>query len=380
MKILNIAFESMLSPQGGLGVHVRDCSTELARLGHDITVLGYDALTMEFCDVEFNGYRVINCKNTSIHANPKDGYYLLTLNDMLTENLLYHLKNEKFDIIALHDTVLWPIAKYAAIMFKAPIVTFAHLSHALCHRDYYYTEQKQFEVEQEWHAYMQSHSVCTCSKAYEKEIQDFFMIDRKFEIVYNGVDFEHLQQFVGSPKTITDKPLVGFVGRMVPSKGIGLILAAIKSCPDYYFILISNVAPGIEKFMPLVSEIRKMEETCQNFTWYNDIPTSSDEKWELMASCDLALVPSFHEPWGIISDEWGVLQVPKIITKVGGLTEHNSIDDSIMIEPTADALVRAIKEFKRDPKKVRNAHYWARKQSWANTAKQVEKYYMEVLN
>lgn len=153
MRILNIIFESVLSPLGGLGVFVRDSMIEVGK-SNDVTVLGYDPLTIEYANLNFNGYRVINCKNTNIHQSPRGPFHLLTLNDMMTENLIYHFKNEKFDIIHLHDTLLWSIAKYAAILTGGKIVTHIHLSNALVHKNMPFIPQRKYEVTQEAHAYM----------------------------------------------------------------------------------------------------------------------------------------------------------------------------------------------------------------------------------
>lgn len=382
LKILNILFENIEDPQGGLGVFVRDCFTEIAK-DHRVTMLSYDPMTLKFSDKNYRGCRVLNCRSTNIHQKPKGPYHLLTLNDMMVENLLYHLKNEHFDIIHLHDTLLWPIAKYAAILFKAPIITHAHLSHALVHRGYGMHPQMTYEVTQEAHAYMMAHGVMTCSKYYADEINQHFMLDLNWTVATNGVDFDHLQQFKYSKGLNREigkgKQVVGFVGRMVPSKGIELIMDAIRRIPDKHFLIISNVAPSVERYFPLVKELRRMKGNYKNFTWVSDLPTNSDRKWELMASCDIGLIPSLHEPWAIVTDEWGALKVPKIVTSVGGMPEHNADRNGIMIEPNSCELINAIQKFWLSQYKIKNALFEAKVRNWKNTADKVLKKYDQVL-
>ena len=383
MKILNIMFESILDPQGGLGVFVRDTMAELAK-SHQVSILGYDPLTIDHCDKMFNGCRVVNCRNTNIQQKPRGPFHLLALNDMMTENLLYNFKGDAFDIIHLHDSLLWPIAKYASIMFRAPIVTHCHLSHALVHRDYPFTDQKKWEVTQEAHAYMMSRACFTCSKSYAYSLQDYFMFDTGFTLATNGVNFDELRHYSYDKDfnhSLGDgKPVVGFIGRMVPSKGIELIIEAIKAIPEKHFVIISNIAPTVEKYMPLVKDIQRLQESSKNITWFKDIPTASAEKWKLMASCDLALVPSLHEPWGIVTSEWASLNVPKIVTRVGGLVEHNTDTDSIMIDPDAQQLCDAIQRFEIDPDKVSAAYNMAEGETWAKTADILECKYKEVMS
>ena len=340
-------------------------------------------MTMEFCDKTFRGYHVLNCMNTNIMQKPKGPYHLLVLNDMFVENLLFHFKNHTFDVVHLHDSLLWPIAKYAAILFKCPIITSCHLSHALVHKDYPMFDQKTFEVTQEAHAYLMSHGITTCSQSYADDVEDYFMMKRNFNVIYNGVDLDRLKSFNYNPKLNQElgkgKPVVGFVGRMVPSKGIHLILEASKHCHDKQFVIISNVAPTIEHILPLVADVKKAVKEQDNVIWFRDLPTDSDQKWETMASCDMSIIPSIHEPWGIVTDEWGGLRVPKIVTKIDGLLEHNTEDNSIMINPDISSLIKALEQT-LIPEKKENAYKIAENMTWKNTATQITNIYKEVIN
>lgn len=384
MKILNILFESVRCPQGGMGVFVRDSMSEVAKK-HEVTILGFDPIDFKFFNGEYNGCHVIDCRGTNIQIKPRGPFHFLALNDMLTENLLYHLSGEKFDVIHLHDTLCWPIAKYAAIMSRAPIVTHCHLSHALCHIGYPMDQQRIYEVTQEAHAYMMSHGILTCSKHYAARLEDYFMLDRKFTIAENGVDFESIMDYAYDPKLNHElgggKPVVGFVGRMVPTKGVHLVLDAIEKCPDVFFVLVSAITPSVEEYMPLIKEINKMkkENKIKNFKWISGMPTNDFMKWKIMASCDFALVPSVHEPWGIVTDEWGALRVPKIVTKVDGLVEHNSDENSIMIEPTVDAVIDAVNNFVSDGQRIDMAYKSAINQSWSNTAEVICNVYAKTI-
>ena len=147
MKILHITFESVFHPQGGMGVFVREVAKEQAKK-HKVSVIGFDPINLEYTDTIFQEYRVVNCKSTSIFSDPTGFNYLIVLYDMLIENLLYHFKKDSFDIIHLHDTLLWQVAKYASILFDAPIVTHCHLSHALVHSGATFSSQRKYEVTQ----------------------------------------------------------------------------------------------------------------------------------------------------------------------------------------------------------------------------------------
>ena len=382
MKILHITFESVFHPQGGMGVFVREVAKEQAKK-HKVSVIGFDPINLEYTDTIFQEYRVVNCKSTSIFSDPTGFNYLIVLYDMLIENLLYHFKKDSFDIIHLHDTLLWQVAKYASILFDAPIVTHCHLSHALVHSGATFSSQRKYEVTQEYHAYLKSHKILTCSEAYKKEVQEYFSLDRSFEVITNGVDSTLLRQYSYDKslnyKIGKGKQVIGFVGRLVPSKGISLILDAIQEFPNKMFVLIANVSPTVEDFTPYTKKLQSLQERVDNFLWVRDLQSDDPKKWEIMASCDLAIVPSLHEPWGIVTDEWGALRVPKIVSSIGGLLEHNTNEDSILIRPNTKDLFYALKHYKPDLRKVSNAFKNACASSWSAVVEKIEKCYREVL-
>jgi glycosyltransferase involved in cell wall biosynthesis len=373
---------------GGLGVFVRDCMAEMAK-NHEVTIIGYDPMTLEPFKGTVNGCTVINCRSTNTQYEPSGAYHTLSLLDMMIENLLYHLRGKEFDIVHLHDTLLWPIAKYASILFKAPIVTHAHLSHALVHSGYPFTPQKIYEVTQEAHAYLMPSAVITCSKSYREELKKYFMLDRHIEIATNGVNAQEIFKYCYDPALNAEigkgRPVIGFVGRMVPSKGVQHIIKLAKEFDNLYFLVISNVAPSVEKFHPLVADIKEAEATLPNIRWMKDLPSNSPEKWKLMASCDAAVIPSEHEPWGIVTDEWGILGVPKFVSRTGGLIEHNDDGDSIMIEPGENGLRQALIQFS-----LRGAPMFGHRmlaardlsmtRTWKRTAEKVETVYTRIVN
>lgn len=381
MKILTILYDSIYHPQGGVGVSVKHTTSELVKYGHKITLLCYNYNTKKFLDVQQNGYRVLDCETTNLNFMHKNGYYFLTLYDQLIKVLLTYLKNEKFDLIVLEDSLLWPIAKYASILFNAPISVFCRLSFGLLNRSIPQSLQ-MFQVRQEAESYQQANEIITSSNVYADSLKNYFNLTRDIKVVLNGVDFKALQKYTkyyNFDLKKSRKQTVGFVGRLVPTKGIYFIIEAIKKCPDKFFVILSNVNPQIEATSSLAKKLNKLKKTHSNFIWYKDIPSNSKMKWEIMALCDVAIIPSLHEPFGLVALEWAALKIPRIIFTVDGLTEFNSNDDAIMIAPKIDYLLYALKTFMYNQKLVDNAHKKAKQMSWNLTAKKINKIYTNII-
>ena len=126
------------------------------------------------------------------------------------------------------------------------------------------------------------------------------------------------------------------------------------------------------------SFLRREAEQLRNLTWLNrvDQPT----KWLLMKSADVGLVPSLHEPFGIVALEWMALEVPLMTTGVDGLADFTDRRNSIVVKYDVDAWSDALKRFKRSPKMVERALDTARKHSWRRAADDTTKVYERVMN
>ena len=385
LKILNISFDDLHSPGGGLGVFTRDHGNAMGKIA-DVTTVTMDPKMEKWHFGPFGNQRLLTCVNTNYQMKVEGPFHLLQQTNMMMQNIMEFIGREEFDVIHNHDTSCWNIAQMCQALYKAPIISTCHLSFGLVHHEGHVLSEDQFrwELTQEANCYHASEALTTMSEAYAQKLSDKFLLDRDFDLIPNGVDLEPLSKVepdLDFKKRIAgDKPLVGFVGRMVPSKGILDILAAAEVFPDHHFLIKSYVAPSVEKVYKLIEEVRERVNSLENVTWISDMPSHDPKKWEIMKACDLALIPSKHEPFGIVALEWGALQVPKIVSKVDGLVDHNSENDADMIEPNAEELIAAIKAHKRDERKVKNAYSVAEAHRWDSVANKMMEVYERCLS
>lgn len=144
--------------------------------------------------------------------------------------------------------------------------------------------------------------------------------------------------------------------------------------PQFHFELIANISPTVEKTNPLVKRLKKLKLTCRNFEWHNHL--DEDKKWKLMKIADIAIMPSLHEPFGIVALEWMGLGVPLIVSNIDGLSEFCNHENSTPINPLF--LTNAIKNHERCVERLRNATETAKQFTWERTAKETLKIYEEM--
>lgn len=394
-KILMIINGSPFDSNGGLGVHTRYLCDELRKFGDiELTLLCADYYTQEGglysmgdekrrvrpedWKHEPNYYRLLEVYNTNQLLTRIGFLQKMITDDIFLENALAFLGNEKFDLIHLHDANLWGVVKHLRALYRCPVLMSCHLNLFLSHDrlpdDPFYL----YDIQQEGSALYASNKILTVSRYYKEALQDEYWLEGKTEVVPNGVDYEFLEsiEYDEELRKKYDKPLVVFVGRMVPTKGVWHILDAIKQMQDHHFVLISALSPTLEPCNPLAHEIKKMKEQYSNFEWRNFCP--QEDKWKLMKVADIGIMPSLHEPFGITALEWMGMGVPLIVSDTGGLKEFCNGDNAALIEPTAESLIEAIKNHKADAEKLRNAKETAKRYSWQKIAGKTRDIYLSM--
>ncbi len=111
---------------------------------------------------------------------------------------------------------------------------------------------------------------------------------------------------------------------------------------------------------------------------------SSDAKWAALQHADAVLMPSTHEPFGIVALEAMACGAPLITTGVTGLGEFCDASNSILIEPSATGIVAGIERARQldgdeRSRLVANAHATAKRFRWPEIAQQLVDVYKSVI-
>lgn len=149
----------------------------------------------------------------------------------------------------------------------------------------------------------------------------------RFHVVENGVDTEALLA-VPPPETQPGQPLrVGYLGTLIPSKGLDILVEAIQSLDEGVASLAiwGNTVSyhGDETFPSRVFSRLRPRDRVEHHGPYTtaDLP-------EILSSVDVVVAPAlWHEAFGLTIREALAAGRPVVVSRIGGL--QDAIDDGV---------------------------------------------------
>lgn len=213
------------------------------------------------------------------------------------------------------------------------------------------------------------------------------------EIIPNGVDIE---EYSSSPPDSIDfesdieieRPFVLFVGTITPRKGPDILLDAISILEE------RNVADEFDFVLAGNKEIKEdfsnqLINRAENSSYDIYFPgfVSIEELKALYANCDLFVLPSREEGWGMVTTEAMAAETPIVASRVSGIPEQ-VIDgqNGYLVPPDAPKpLANKLQSLTEDYKKrkkmgERSRELAIQKFSWRSVAEQYLSMYDSVLS
>jgi glycosyltransferase involved in cell wall biosynthesis len=381
MRILHICGTDVVEQAGGLGVAVDEISRRQAKMGHHVAVLHMNQNKPTF-ERRNDGRDLIRSDVTSAGVLKGDLQYHRMIYRGMCNTLAECLGRDKFDVIHVHDTVCWPVAELARHLFQCPVILTSHLSFNLENFDSpVWTTAFHTDAQEEAIGMTEASSLTTVSKPYAKLLKDFFFMPRDIKVIPNGIDIAPIDNapLVDIRKYTGGKKAVYFSGRIVPGKGIQMLLDAIRALPEYHFLVFARTAAHHADVTYLERALANHEFFLDNMTWFRNFPLRS--QFGYLKACDMALVPSINPaPFEITGLEAMAARVPLITTAVCGMKDYCHDGNCDMHELTSDGLINAIRNHKRDEAKIEAARKTAESYTWESAAAQYVNHYEEIAN
>ena len=186
--------------------------------------------------------------------------------------------------------------------------------------------------------------ILTVSDAIKEEIlkTDIEGLENKIIIHHNSVDTD---KFSPNNKPVIDKhdkPIVMFVGNLVKVKNVDLLLESKKQSDlDYELVIVGD--GKLRKKL----EDKVKNENISDVTFMG----ARNDVEKIIPACDVLVLPSFHESFGLVLLEALACGKPVIGSDVGGISEIITDDVGLLINPNdPTSLTKAIDKILTDDK------------------------------
>ena len=302
---------------GGVGVHVHTLSKELVRQGHEVYVITYPHKDIK----DIDGIHVIGTKGLNI---PGVRGLMFKMNaKKALEKLL-----EKEDIDIIHGHYLFPAAAAAVEVGKEHGIKTYVTAHGSDMFELYKTQPLMRSPIKK--VLKNADGVFAVSNALRHEIiaTGVTGIADKTKLSWNSVDVEKFSNKENDSfkreYNLFDKPVVLFVGNLIKRKNVDSLLEAKKVANSNYYLVIVGDGPQFKRLKKKVEEenIRDVIFTGSRTDVENIIP-----------SCDVLVLPSYSESFGLVLIEALACGKPVIGSNVGGITEIINDDVGFLVNP-----------------------------------------------
>ncbi len=321
LRILMLAWEYPPMMVGGLGRHVYELSRALAHYGHDVHVV---TVHEEQCTT-YEKIHGVHVHRVSVDYREKYHFYewITALNKSMLAYTQELCEGYAFDVIHAHD---WLVAICAMDLQKKKRLTLVTTVHATEHgRNSGIYTSLQWKIHMhEKELVKESTVVIVCSQFMKGEVMQNFEINSEEVIVHpNGIDCHFFHAVTPSLEIIkrhnlSDRLVVFSIGRIVNEKGFYTIIEAAPHITQRYpqvLFIIAGQGTMLEQYRAVVQG-RGLQ---HSILFLGHI--TEEEQRAFFQRCDVLLIPSLYEPFGIVALEGMLAKKPVLVSRVGGLQE-----------------------------------------------------------
>jgi glycosyltransferase involved in cell wall biosynthesis len=273
--------------------------------------------------------------------------------DVVALRRLYALmRRDRYHIVHTHTTKAGMLGRIAAKLARIPVVV--HTPHGHAFHDYL---NKAGSVAlrwmEGWLALGTDRIICLTEAERQDHLRFRIGPPEKFDVIHSGVDVERFRHARIVPDVMRrllglspDGPLVGCVARLVPVKGVEYLLEAIPSVraaiPQATVVFVGDG--------PLRADLERRADTLRLNGAVAFLGLRRDVA-EIMALCDVVVLPSLNEGMGRAAVEALAAGRPVIGSKISGIQDVIVDGETGLLIPPADtqALAQAIVRILTNP-------------------------------
>ncbi|GHH96999.1 glycosyltransferase family 4 protein [Neobacillus kokaensis] len=315
LNILLLSWEYPPNVVGGLSRHVFGLAVHLAHEGHVVHVLSAgNGVLPEY--ERADGVHVHRVKPINDH----DDHFLTWIGGL---NLAMAFKGEqladevKFDLIHAHD---WLVGTAAFALKEVTGIPLLSTIHATEHgrNNGIHTEIQQFIHDKEQSLIESSDQIIVCSYFMKESLMSIFQVEeKKLAVIPNGIEPPYIEGKAAAVfSDLPKRKYIFSIGRIVKEKGFETIIKAAEIAMEKgqkFLFIIAGKGPMLDIYRRQVEE-RKLGEYVVFIGYITD-----KERDVLIQGCEMMVIPSLYEPFGIVALEGMIQEKPVIVSNAGGI-------------------------------------------------------------
>ena len=282
-------------------------------------------------------------------------------------------KIEPHDLIHAHDWMTYPAAMEARRASGKPLIVHVHATEF--DRSGEHVNQAIYDLERA--GMHQADLVVTVSERTRQTVLHRYGVDpAKTRVVHNAVAKEKLVDRDSTPRHLKEK-IVLFLGRVTMQKGPDYFIEAagrvLKKIKNVRFVM-----AGSGDMLPRMIERAAALRITDRFHFTGFLKGADVDR--MFASCDLYVLPSVSEPFGITPFEAIKHDVPVIISKQSGVSEllPNAIKvDFWDVEQLSDSIVELLSQKEKTEQLVAQHRQDLAEVDWSRSAERLLAVYEE---
>lgn len=362
---------------GGSGVVATEVGLGLAGLGHEVHFITYKRPARLSAFYE----------NVYLHEVSSKEYPLFEYapyETSLASKLVDVIRYERLDILHVHYAIPHAAVAYMTKQIlkchgiNIPVVTTLHGTDiTLVGSDKSFSPVVQFSINN-------SDGVTAVSYYLKEKTMASFDIKTDIKVIYNFIDFDRFRktdkEHFKKALAPDGEKIISHVSNFRKVKRVEDVIKVFHKIHDRIPSKLLLIGDGPER--------QKMESLCRELGLSSEVRFlgKQDAVEELLAICDLFILPSANESFGLAALEAMACQVPVISSNIGGLPEVNIqgetgyLCDVGDVNTMADKAIHILADEARLEQFKQNALYHAQKFNIDIILPQYEQYYQEVIN
>ena len=316
---------------GGLNVYVRSLGREMAGRGHtmDIFTRRTDADSPEITLLDETKGSAGRTRVIQIAAGPFDADKRVQrryLEEFRRGVVAFQERNDlSYDLVHSHYWMSGWVGRTLADCWETPHVVMFHTLAEAKNRHHLGEREPKYRIAGERTVVSGADRIICAGEAEARMLTDLYRAQRTgISVIPCGVDIDHFRPIERAAARAhlgldADEPLILFVGRIEPLKGIDVLIQAASHLEGPFRVL---VVGGNEKDGRLLRDLARLarEQGVEDRVTFTAAATRDELPYYYNAA-DVCAVPSYYESFGLVALEAMACGVPVVATRVGGLKD-----------------------------------------------------------